>query len=279
LTDDEETALVEAVRAAARQAVLPRFRRLDPEAITAKTGPDDLVTEADREAEALLAEAVARILPDALMVGEEACETDPALVGRIPGAARAVIVDPVDGTWNFARGLATFGMILAVTEAGRTEFGLLYDPLLDDWVLARAGGGAWFCRPGEAPRRLVLPAERRPGFRGFAPQELFAAPLRSRLHSALQGLGRTGSLRCSCHEYRLMAFGHAGFCLSAATPKPWDHAAGMLAVREAGGAAAHLDGSPYRPGLAGGPVLSAVSHAEYLEVKTRLGWLAEEERE
>ena len=46
----------------------------------------------------------------------------------------AIIIDPVDGTWNYARGLALFGVILAVTRYGIPVYGLLYDPVIDDWI-------------------------------------------------------------------------------------------------------------------------------------------------
>lgn len=261
LTLAEETALIEAVRRAAAAEILPRFRQLDADAVVSKTHAADLVTIADQRAEAMLTAEMATILPGALVVGEEAVEDDPSLPTQIAEAPRAVIIDPVDGTWNFAAGLSTFGVILAVTEAGETVFGLLYDPLNDDWVLARQGGGCWYVRPGAEPVRCTVKPEA-PEATGFMTMTLFPEEKRPGIAGRAQSLGRIGSLHCACHEYRLTVLGKARFVLGF-VPKAWDHAAGHLAVREAGGVCAQIDGAPYRPGVTKQPVLVAASQAQF----------------
>ncbi|PYE85355.1 inositol monophosphatase family protein [Pseudoroseicyclus aestuarii] len=178
LTQAEADALIALVRETAARAIMPRFRQLAPDEIETKSGPTDLVTVADREAEALLAEGARRILPGCAVVGEEASAADPGLLSGIETSETCVILDPVDGTANFARGLAVFGVILAVTRRGETVFGLLYDPVCDDLVLAHRGGGAQYLgaggrralrtrgpRPlrqaeGLVPLSLAAPAER-----------------------------------------------------------------------------------------------------------------------
>lgn len=247
--------LIEAVRTVAREEILPRFRNLSPDQIATKTGPQDLVTEADRAAERRLTEVANHLLPDALVVGEEAVEEDPAILDRFRDADLAVIIDPVDGTWNFASGLATFGVILAVVEKGQTVFGLLYDPVLDDWIMATRGGGTWFCRPGSEPRRLTgAPVRPRAEMHAFVPLNLYPQDQRMVLAEMAQDFGRDFSLRCSCHEYRPMAFGHADFMISPMV-KPWDHAAGVLVVEECGGAA-WAGGQPgYAPAEPGYPLI------------------------
>ncbi|WP_138468898.1 inositol monophosphatase [Poseidonocella sp. HB161398] len=277
LTRDEESFLIDIVREAARQHILPRFRALPEDAISSKTADDDLVTIADQQAEKHIAAALAGgALGEVLVVGEEAVEEDPDLPARIPGAARAVIVDPVDGTWNFAHGLANFGVIVAVTEEGETVFSLLYDPVLDDWILARKGGGTWFCRPDAEPRRLAMPAQPSAATGGFVPLRLFPLDQQPKLAAELMAGSRTYSLGCACHEYRMLAQGNARYALGV-KPKPWDHAAGVLAVTEAGGRAGMLDGTPYRPGaVPAGVLLTAQSPALFDEMKARLAWLSEE---
>ncbi len=242
-------ALVEVVRHAARTEIMPLFRALPDGAVETKSGPDDLVTIADRRAEAAIAAAVADLMPGAAVVGEEAAAADPAILSRIGQPGTCVIIDPIDGTGNYTRGLATFGVILAVTVDGTTQFGLLYDPVLDDWVLATRGGGAWFCRPGAAPRRLAL-AGARPAHRaqGFLSVGLFARTAHAPLHALRPSEGRMDDLYCSCHEYRQVALGQSDFIVTGGL-KPWDHAAGVLAVTEAGGTAMLSDGRPYVPSL------------------------------
>lgn len=265
LTPDHEAGLIALVREVAKAEIMPRFRRLPSEDVRAKTAPDDLVTEADLRSEAAITGGVRSLLPNARVIGEEAVASDPTVLDGLADAEMAVIIDPVDGTWNFAKGLATFGVILAVVENGRTVFGLLYDPVLDDWIWARDGGGTWYQRPGSDPVRLTVggsgPVETTVG---FVPLFLFPYETRMKLAGAIPGFRRIWSVRCSCHEYRLLAQGHADFCLSGSL-NPWDHAAGALAVVEAGGAAGLLDGRDYAPGITDGGHLVTARSAETLE--------------
>ncbi len=153
----ERALLTEAVREAARAAILPRFRALDPSEISTKSGPADLVTLADTEAEALIQARVAAGWPEATVIGEESVAADRALRAVMGTADPCVVVDPVDGTWNFAKGLAVFGVLVAVLRAGKPVWGLLYDPVMDDWIEAA---------PGE-PTRFVAARGARP-LRGSA---------------------------------------------------------------------------------------------------------------
>lgn len=262
LAQTERTALIEAVRRAARDHILPTFRALAPSEIRHKSGLDDLVTSADLAAEAAIGQAARTILPDALIVGEEAAAADPSLVGRIAGAGLAVIIDPIDGTWNYAHGVSSFGVILAVTRNGETVFGLLYDPLNDDWIEAASGEGAWY-RRHDVRHRLRQPAlldARASDLAGIAPIWLFEGARKQAMLDALTRFRRIDALRCSCHEYRIFAQGSVDFMLSA-TAKPWDHAAGVLIARETGAVARMLDGSEYCPGTSDEPILVARTEA------------------
>jgi len=265
MTEDEEAALIALVREVAKAEIMPRFRCLPTEDIRSKSAPDDLVTEADLRSEVAITEGVRQLLPDALVIGEEAVAADASILDGIAQANQSVIIDPVDGTWNFAKGLATFGVILAVVENGQTVFGLLYDPVLDDWVWARKGGGAWYQRPNASPVKLsVTGSNTIETTVGFVPLFLFPYETRMKLAGAIPGFRRIWSVRCSCHEYRLLAQGHADFCLSG-TLNPWDHAAGALTVIEAGGAAGLLDGRDYTPGMTSGGHLVTAGSQETLD--------------
>lgn len=266
MDDETAEALIDAVRRVAQAEILPRFRDLSAHEIETKSGPDDLVTVADRAAEEALAMRIASILPGAAIVGEEAAEQDPSILGALTRDGLCVVVDPIDGTWNFARGLATFGVILAVTEARRTIFGLLYDPVLDDWMAARVGQGAAYSRPGRAPRPLSV-APQRPAERetGYVPLGLFDHSRKKALAATYPGFGRVQSLRCSCHEYRLMAAGHADWQISQQS-KPWDHLAGRLIVAEAGGAVGTLGRAPHDPSDPDAMLVSASSATRLAEL-------------
>ena len=257
LSPAEEAALIELVRAAARAEILPRFRSLDATEIRSKSRIDDLVTVADTAAERMITEGVARIMPDAQVVGEEAVSADAAVLDRIDGPGRVVVIDPIDGTWNFANGIAVFGVILAVVEAGETIFGLLYDPVFDDAVLTRKGGGTFMRNADGTEQRLTLePPGPLSQALGYVPLQLFPHGMRPQIAEATLDMARTHSLRCSCHEYRQLALGGSDFML-AAMLNVWDHAAGLLALSEAGGASVLSDGSAYRPGLREGFLVAA----------------------
>jgi len=273
VTETQRADLIEIVRRAARDHILPRFRSLAAHEISTKSGPGDLVTLADTEAEAAMTLAIRALLPDALVVGEEAIAADPTLRDRISGAALCVILDPVDGTWNFAKGLALFGVILAVTQFGRPIYGLLYDPLLDDWIEAAPDlptrmVGAAVSRP------LATSSESRAGrMVGYVPVGLFPRALRGQVLAEFPPFSRVTSLRCACHEYRLLTQGHVEFALSGPVHNAWDHAAGVLAVQRAGGVARFLDGATYDAGRARGVVLAASSEEVWQDVAQRFAFL------
>ena len=268
--------ILQAVRAAGRAAVLPRFRALAVGEVSQKTDFADLVTVADTEAEALIGAALAQTWPEARVIGEEAVAADPGLRAVMAGLGWQVIVDPVDGTWNFAKGLATFGMIAAAVLDGVAKYGLLYDPLLDDWVEVTAGGAARFVQADGRSQVLWVSQVSDPAqMCGFIPVGLFKAEQKRAAVLAGLGYGRVTSLRCSCHEYRLMAQGHVEFVLSGPEPHPWDHAAGVLAVRAAGGVARFLDGAAYDLGRRAGVLVVANSEATWDRVAQDYAALAD----
>src|ERR1700691_5898215 len=117
------------IRETARSVILPRFRALKREEIAEK-GPGDFVTIADLEAERQLAALLTGALPGSVVLGEEAAAKNPELLRLTGGAAPLWIVDPIDGTSNFARGEPGFAVILAYVENGDVRARWIYDPLV-----------------------------------------------------------------------------------------------------------------------------------------------------
>lgn len=276
LSRAQQTALINLVRRAAKAEILPRFRNLGHADISAKTHRFDLVTEADLAAEAMLARGLQQMFPHALVVGEEAAGDDPELEGKIAGAEMAVIVDPVDGTWNFAHGLPLFGVIVAVTRFGRPVWGMLYDPMADDWIMADAGApGAFLARSLGADRPLAVSAGASLSeMSGFIPLYAVAEEKREALAAELGQFAFTTALRCSCHHYRTLAQGGMDFLLSGPATA-WDHAAGVLIVRQAGGVARMLDGADYVAGSTQGHVLVAPDETSWTRLQERFAFLLE----
>ncbi|QDL91207.1 inositol monophosphatase [Paroceanicella profunda] len=240
----EMAAVMDMMARIAAEEITPRFRGLGAGDIGEKTGPADLVTVADTRAEARLTEELLRRFPGARVTGEETAEpgfdyaADPLLF----------VIDPVDGTWNFANGLPVFGSMVSVLSGGNTIAGLIHYPLEGDFLHARAGGGAWRQRPGGPAARLQQTGRRGAQPTGLFPHTMFDSPTHVGAVRALAPGTRLMNLQCSAYDYRMLAEGGAQFSLAAGL-KPWDHCAGLLILSETGGHAALSDGTAWRPGV------------------------------
>lgn len=249
------------IRETAQALIVPRFRALDRSDIREKA-PGDLVTIADIEAERELTRRLESAVPGSVVLGEESAANDPARFALLEAEAPVWIIDPVDGTSNFARGDPGFAVIVAYAERTHVLGGWLYDPTNDVMITAVKGGGAW-----SDGRRLAVardvPTERLVG----AAYGRMAGGTRSA--QALAESGRIGGIvnrGCSGLEYVAIALGEAHFALHTRS-LPWDHAAGMLIVKEAGGAAAFLDGSPYDPRIPNCALLAAINAESWAAVR------------
>ncbi len=245
------------LRDASRAEILPRFRRLAAGAVRTKSSPLDLVTDADEAAERRITAALQARFPGCVVVGEEACAADETLLGRLAGADLAFVVDPVDGTANFAAGVPLFGCMAAAVVRGEVVAGWIHDPLGDDTAIALRGEGAWIEAP-DGTRTDLRVAEPAPleSMVAAVSWTWMAEPLRSRVTARLSRLASGVQFRCAAHEYRLVASGGAHVVIYNKL-MPWDHLPGWLLHREAGGYSARFDGSEYRPEHTGGGLLAA----------------------
>lgn len=269
----QRTQIINIVRRAARAEIMPRFRRLSDGDIRTKSNADDLVTDADTKAEAMIARALQIAFPSALVIGEEAVATNPSLLDGIADAQLAFHIDPVDGTWNFANGLALFGVIIAATRYGKPVFGLIYDPVGDDWAVADEEMLPQLQRPFGAARELKAamgkPLEE---MSGIIPLNLFPKDKQAQLAATFPDFGRIGTLRCSAHEYRMLAQGSSDFCLTGSL-HPWDHAAGALIAARAGAHVEMLDGGDYSAARQTGHLLIAPDKVTWSKLKKKFSFL------
>jgi len=153
---------VEALLAAtARQEILPLFRNLGQDGVRTKTGPLDLVTAADEAAEVMITDGLHRLFPGCVVVGEEATSADPTRLQALAGAELAFVVDPIDGTANFAAGLTLFGVMAAAIIRGEVVASVIHDPMGNDSALALRGEGAWIETPDgrRTDLRVASPAD------------------------------------------------------------------------------------------------------------------------
>jgi len=248
----------------AQTAILPRYQHLSAGDVTAKA-VDDMVTVADTHAEDLLSEALARILPGAAIVGEEAAFADPAVLDRL-GDSLCWIIDPLDGTNNFAAGRPPFGILIALAEQGEAVAGWIYDVLTGRLCSAHRGAGAWI--NGEPVRARPSGAElpiAAISLMFLDPEHRVAMKAKVAPWYTLVDIPR-----CAAEQYPRIVTGINDVSIFERT-LAWDHAAGVLFVNEAGGRAARPDGSAYRvdrhlePGL-----IAAASPALFDDMAKRL---------
>ncbi len=253
----ELSTVVEILREVARVEIMPRFRGLVPNRTRQKSSRQDLVTDADEVAEAAITAALLRAFPGAAVVGEEATAADPSLLDRLGEPDLAFVIDPIDGTKNFASGLPLFGVMAAVLRRGEVVAGAILDPVEDDCALALRGEGAWIERAdGRRHDLAVGPAPALADMAGLVSWTFFPGPERERVPARFPRVANASDYRCAAHQYRLLCGGFYDFALYSKL-MPWDHAAGWLLHKEAGGYAACLDGTPYRPTRHDGGLLCA----------------------
>ena len=270
LSDLDFEYLMATVAEAAAQEILPRFRNLGVGGISEKTSAIDVVTQADLLAEKHITAALKSRFPDALIVGEEAYEADRSVVPALADAELAFVIDPVDGTFNFASGSPLFGTILAVVARGETIAGIIHDPVLGDTVTAVRGAGAYLRRlRGQVSRLAVAPAVPLSEMVGLMSWGHMDEPDRSRINANMAKVRMSFSLNCSAYEYWLVASGKIHF-IGHAKLMPWDHLAGVLVHQEAGGFTAKFDGTPYRPGETTGGIISAPDEESWRMIRREI---------
>lgn len=264
--DHDIDTVLDIVKAAANAEIMPRFRRLDAADVSEKKSSIDLVTDADLLSEKRMTEAFLARWPKALVVGEEACETNPSLIAALKDADLAFVIDPVDGTFNFQAGLPTFGTNLAVVVRGETVAGIIHESVLGDTLVASKGAGAIMLR-ADGHRSVISVAQPVPLSSSVGTISIndIVYEERRRIAANLAKTRMAFAYNCSAYEYWMVATGKVHF-IGHYKLMPWDHLAGVLIHAEAGGFTARFDGTPYLPGEITGGILSAPDRESWNEV-------------
>ena len=238
------------IRHIATTVVMPRFRTLAEEDIQNK---DDgtLVTIVDHQCEHLLAEALTLLDPDSRIVGEEGATQDPKILRYLTGMDPVWVIDPLDGTRNFTNGSPKIAMMVAYVLDEETLMGWIYDPVRNIMISAEKGQGAWI-NDSKMERFPAAPARLSDmeGFIDFDLQKKF------RDSGELDAFKSCKPLMSMGQEYLTMVTGQRHFAVFTRI-KPWDHAAGVLIMQEAGGYAAIKNGQDYIPGSPLVPLIAA----------------------
>jgi len=231
-----------AIDAASQAGTLLRqmlFDSLESKRISTKRNPADLVTRADRMAEEMITSLLRQRFPDHGILAEEGTAH--------PGERYRWIIDPIDGTTNFAHGLPLFAVSIALEHKGELVAGVIYHPSMDEMFVAERGSGAFVRRDGrEEPLKVSeiatvadavvasgLPYEIRETGRNIPEiQRLVQTALEVRI------LGAAALHLAYVAAGRIAAFWEPGL-------NAWDIAAGALLVKEAGGRLSDMRGRPF----------------------------------
>jgi len=234
-------AVARLMRRVGAEIVLPRFRNLAADEVEEKAA-DDMVTIADRLSEEALTAGLLAIDPSTRVVGEEAVAANAALLDGID-TGRVWIVDPIDGTNNYASGKTPFGIMIALAEDGEVVAGWILDPVTDRLCHAVAGEGAFIDDVAVTTRPRL---DERPVL--GVPTYFLDGTQRADLAACA---GDDWTLhpmpRCAAEQYPRLVLGVDDAAIFQRS-LPWDHAAGALFLTEAGGVVRRLDGSAYRIG-------------------------------
>jgi fructose-1,6-bisphosphatase/inositol monophosphatase family enzyme len=240
--------VADAMADASAIAIEPRFAALSEGDVFAKAA-GELVTIADLEAERLLTDRLAELLPGVPVVGEESCSTDPTQLTLL-ATHRCWVVDPIDGTANFVAGSPDWAVMVALVEPTAT---------LASWILQPAHGRSYRAELGAGATADGAPLVRAPTEpdrprRGVIMTKFLDAATRAHVEAAsAEGCELTAGSGAAGIEYPSIVRGDQDFIAFWRT-RPWDHAPGTLLVTEAGGHVAQHDGTPYhasrqQPGL------------------------------
>ena len=205
-------------------------------------GPGDFVSRADIMAERTLRKELERTRPEYGFLGEEGGET------KGDGRNRW-IADPLDGTTNFLHGVPHFAISLALERDGEVIAGIVYQPISDELFWAEKGNGAFIDTPNARSRRLRVSGRKEPAralvgtgipHLGKGDHPLYHQKL-AQMSARTAGVRRWGAAALD------LAFVAAGRydAFFEYGPAPWDVAAGILLVREAGGMTSDIAGAPY----------------------------------
>lgn len=254
------------LRRVAAVEILPRFRNLK-EGDTRQKSPGDYVTIADESAELAITPELMALLPGSVVVGEEATAKDPAIMQALAGAEPVWVVDPIDGTGNFASGQEGFVSMLALVQADDILASWIYHPVSGEMTVARKGAGVTindkpvtrFTAPTE-PKGVLAYGQR--GVPGIAQM----------VDKRRASVTQVKSSRAAGIDYVRMAKGDIDFTFFSGI-MPWDHAPGAMIIRELGGHIGYIRADEtYRPSQALGAagILSAKTPEIWRDIHHRL---------
>ncbi len=242
LDDSDLLAVAEAIEEAEAAQIAPLFRQLAAGDVEEKS-PGEVVTSADRACEAMLSRRLAEIA-NIPIIGEEAVAANPALLDVLGPATTCWLVDPLDGTANFAAGSPDYAVMVAYLHHGITTASWIWIPATTEmYISERAAGATCNGQPVTRPPTILRIGE----LNGVIKERFLPANVKQRVMQRADELGKTQpGTNCAGIEYPNIATGASDYILYWRT-LPWDHAPGVLLATESGCVALRPDSAPYEP--------------------------------
>ena len=249
----------EAIVAICNEEMVPRFRSLEPGEVGTKGG-GDVVTIVDTICERRLGAALTELLPGSIIVGEEGVAADPAQLDRLAEDRDIWLIDPLDGTKNFAEGVPDFASMVALVRGDEVVAAWVYLPPSERLAVAERGGG--FLVNGERPVwHPEKPIQDLVG-RFNLPK---TGPRHQRLMPVQRAIRDRSPVGCAGSAYVDLAFGTIDLVMMNKL-HPWDHAPGSVMVEEAGGVVRLANGRRYRVAERQGPIIATQSERQWKAV-------------
>jgi fructose-1,6-bisphosphatase/inositol monophosphatase family enzyme len=255
---------------AARTTILPHFRKLKAGDVDQKAGPHDVVTVADKASEEFLTPRLQALIPGSTVVGEEASSTDEGIMDALRRPGYAWLIDPIDGTANFAVGSQLFAVMVALVKDGDAVAAWILDPIRGICATAEKGKGAVMREADGSTRKLSMPKPPSLAHISGAPNLRYGdRDFAARIAHRMDKTAGVMILRCAGQEYLAMLDGHFHYAVYNRA-MPWDHTAGCLLISEAGGIVKRLDGNLYRAADKpwGSPLVAACGEEQWNWLKT-----------
>lgn len=244
---------------ASKRFIMPRFQSLKANEVHTKTSPSDLVTIADIETELWLSDQLQKLLPGSLVVGEEAVSKDPTVINALQKDKPVWIIDPVDGTSNFARGSDKFCVMLALVQKGESLASWIYAPRFGKLYQAQKDTGA-FEIDDNTGIKYKLSIDPKRCDQGFISVKYFPTNKHDLIRKAYQeNFGPTNTIGCAGLEYAYLASNRSSHSVYRRL-KPWDHVPGTLLASEAGASIVRFNGEPYSSLHNSGGIVASNSH-------------------
>jgi len=261
----DTSSVLEIMQDIAAREIRPYFGKLKPTDIQKKTD-GSLVTTVDPAVETLLSDRLRRLLPGAHILGEEAAAEDPTRLDLLKSSEKPIwVIDPLDGTSNFAAGRPEFAMIVALVQHNKTLAGWIYDVPGHRAAHAIAGKGAFLA----GQQVFYTPNKPMPwgDVRGGWTINAIDPAHRGLVKTAVAQFRSMASVHCAAFEYLSILENHKDFHLFNRL-KPWDHCAGALILQEAGGHALRLiDATTYAPNVFDGGLLIGKNYEQLQQLR------------